>query len=68
MSSFIEVIGWENAVAIIRALVHSNYEVLISSDENVSPWHDQRSERVYRIEYSHRDYEQGFEKQIEDEQ
>lgn len=53
MSSFIEVIGWENAIAIIRALAHSNYEVLIISDENVSPWHDQRSERIYRIEFSH---------------
>lgn len=60
MSSFIEVIGWENAVAIVRALAHSNYEVLISSEENVSPWHDQRTERVYRIEFSHREYESGF--------
>jgi hypothetical protein len=62
LNDFIEVIGWENAMAVVRALTHSNYEVLISSDEGISPWHDQRSERVYRIEYSHRDYEQGFEK------
>ena len=68
MNSFIEVIGWENAMAIVRALTHSNYEVLIFSDEDISPWHDQRSERVYRIEYSHRDYEQGFEKLEEEDE
>ncbi len=55
-------------MAIVRALTHSNYEVLIFSDEDISPWHDQRSERVYRIEYSHRDYEQGFEKLEEEDE
>lgn len=63
----IEVIGWENAAAIIRALLNSNYEVLVFSDELNSPWADQRSERVYHIEFSHREFESGFQK-INDEE
>lgn len=58
----IEVIGWENAAAIIRALLQNNYEVLIFSDEINSPWADQRTERAYSIQFSHREFEQGFQK------
>jgi hypothetical protein len=63
----IEIIGWENAMAIVKALTNSNYEVLISSDEAISPWQEKRTEQVYHIEFSHREFEQGFIKQ-EDEQ
>jgi hypothetical protein len=55
-------------MAIIRALLHSNYEVLVFSDEINSPWADERSERIYGIEYSHREYESGFEKVNDEEE
>jgi hypothetical protein len=63
----IEVVGWDSAAAIIKALTENNYEVLVLSDEGPSPWHDQRRERFYHIEFSHRKFENGFVKAPEDE-
>jgi hypothetical protein len=61
------VIGWEHAAAIIKALLENDYEVLVFSDEAPLPRHDEQTERIYAIQFSHRKFENGFEKVKEDE-